>query len=179
MCDPERNKPLIVKVNKLSCILSAGKCKVNLVLYKSKSACSVLTDCFLKVCESLGSVMEILDGFVECFHRIAAQTVKEKTEAFSCSFKNLFVFNGADCVGFINVPLPKKLDVEDGKLFDFLCDTIRIRNEKEEYTIGGDMLMYSGFKAKQLFNYSGFNFSDSRIILDNDSRIYYLEKTEG
>ena len=78
----------------------------------------------------------------------------------------------------INVPLPKKLDVEDGKLFDFLCDTIKIRNEKEEYTIGGDMLMNSGFKPKQLFNYSGFNFSESRIILDNDSRIYYLEKTE-
>ena len=41
----------------------------------------------------------------------------------------------------INVPLPKKMDVEDGKFFDFLCDTIKIRNEKEEYTIGGDMLM--------------------------------------
>ena len=64
------------------------------------------------------------------------------------------------------------------KLFDFLCDTIKIRNEKEEYTIGGDMLMNSGFKGKQLFNYSGFNFSDSRIILDNDSRIYYLKKIQ-
>ncbi len=77
----------------------------------------------------------------------------------------------------INVPLPKKLDVEDGKLFDFLCETIRIRNEKDEYTVGGDMLMNSGFKAKQPFNYSGFNFADSRMLLDNDSRIYYLNKT--
>jgi hypothetical protein len=77
----------------------------------------------------------------------------------------------------INVPLPKKLDVEDGKLFDFLCETIRIRSEKDEYTIGGDMLMNSGFKPKQPFNYSGFNFSDSRMLLDNDSRIYYLNKT--
>lgn len=78
----------------------------------------------------------------------------------------------------LNVPLPKKLDVEDGKLFDFLCETVKLKNEKEEYTLYGDTFMNSGFKPKQPFNYSGFNFADSRIILDNDSRIYYLNKED-
>ncbi len=78
----------------------------------------------------------------------------------------------------INVPLPKKLDLEDGKMFDFLCKTVKLRNEKEDYTIGGDALMNSGFKPKQPFCYSGFNFSNSRILFDNDSRMYYLKKTE-
>ncbi len=78
----------------------------------------------------------------------------------------------------INVPLPKKMDLEDGKVFDFLCKTVKLRNEKEDYTIGGDALMNSGFKPKQPFCYSGFNFSNSRMLFDNDSRMYYLEKTK-
>ncbi len=78
----------------------------------------------------------------------------------------------------INVPLPKKMNVEDGKVFDFICETVKLRNEKEEYTLYGDAFMYSGFKPKQPFNYSGFNLSNSRMILDNDSRIYYLKKED-
>ncbi len=78
----------------------------------------------------------------------------------------------------INVPLPKKMDLEDGKMFDFLCKTVKLRNEKEDYTIGGDALMNSGFKPKQPFNYSGFNFSNSRMLFDNDSRMYYFKKTD-
>ena len=74
----------------------------------------------------------------------------------------------------INVPLPKKMDLEDGKLFEFLCKTIKLRNEKEDYTIGGDALMNSGFKPKQPFNYSGYNFTNSRMLFDNDSRMYYI-----
>ncbi len=79
----------------------------------------------------------------------------------------------------INVPLPKKMDVEDGKFFDFICETLKLRNEREEYTLTGDMFMYSGFKPKQPFNYSGFNLKDSRMILDNDSRIYYICKKDA
>ncbi len=78
----------------------------------------------------------------------------------------------------INVPLPKKMDLEDGKLFDFLCKTVKLRNEKEDYTLGGDALMNSGIKPKQPFNYSGYNFTDSRMLFDNDSRMYYLKKSE-
>lgn len=78
----------------------------------------------------------------------------------------------------INVPMPKKLDVEDGKFFNFLCDFVKLKSEKEDYLIGGDALMNSGFKPKQPYNYSGFKFQDSRMILDNDSRMYYISKTE-
>ena len=76
----------------------------------------------------------------------------------------------------INVPMPKKLNVEDGKFFDFVCEMVKLKSEKEDYIIGGDALMHSGFKPKQPYNYSGFKFSDSRMILDNDSRMYYVKK---
>ena len=79
----------------------------------------------------------------------------------------------------INVPLPKKMDLEEGKVFDFLCETVKLANEKEDYIVGGDALINSGFKPKQPFNYSGFKLSDSRMLLDNDSRIYYIEKVEA
>ncbi len=79
----------------------------------------------------------------------------------------------------INVPMPKKLNVEDGKFFDFVCEMIKLKSEKEDYIIGGDSLMASGFKPKQPYNYSGFKFGDSRMILDNDSRMYYIKKVSS
>jgi alpha-galactosidase len=79
----------------------------------------------------------------------------------------------------INVPLPKKMNVEDGKFFDFLCEMVKLKSETEHYTIGGDALMYSGFKPKQPYNYSGYKFGDSRMILDNDSRMYYVKKVNA
>ncbi len=78
----------------------------------------------------------------------------------------------------INTPLPKKFDMEEGKIYDFLCDTLKLGSEKENYTVGGDSLMYSGFKPKQPYVESGFSFSDSRILVDNDSRMYYLKKKD-
>lgn len=71
----------------------------------------------------------------------------------------------------INQPLPKKLDMDDGKLYDFLCNTIKLKNEKESFTAGGDSLMYSGFRPQQ----RGFNLSNARMLFDNDSRMYYLK----
>ena len=79
----------------------------------------------------------------------------------------------------INVPLPKKMNVEDGKFFDFLCEMVKLKSENEHYTMGGDALMYSGFKPKQPYNYSGYKFGDSRMILDNDSRMYYVKKIQA
>ena len=71
----------------------------------------------------------------------------------------------------INQPLPKKLDMDDGKFYEFLCNTIKLKNEKEEFTAGGDSLMYSGFRPQQ----RGFNLSKARMLFDNDSRMYYLK----
>ncbi len=71
----------------------------------------------------------------------------------------------------INQPLPKKLDMDDGKLYDFLCNTIKLKNEKESFTAGGDSLMYSGFRPQQ----RGFNLSNARMLFDNDSRMYYVK----
>ena len=71
----------------------------------------------------------------------------------------------------INQPLPKKLDMDDGKLYEFLCNTIKLKNEKEEFTAGGDSLMYSGFRPQQ----RGFNLSNARMLFDNDSRMYYVK----
>ncbi|MDD6145870.1 MAG: alpha-galactosidase [Oscillospiraceae bacterium] len=75
----------------------------------------------------------------------------------------------------INVPLPKKINMEDSVFFDYICDIVKLRSEKENYSIYGDSLMYSGFKPKQPYNLSGYKFSNSRMILDNDSRMYYLK----
>ncbi len=77
---------------------------------------------------------------------------------------------------FINAPLPLKLNIEDGKLFDYLCDTLKLVTEKEDREVFGDALMYSGFKASQK---GTFPMGGERVILDNDSRMYLLEKEEA
>ena len=73
----------------------------------------------------------------------------------------------------INTPLPIKIDVEDGKLFDFLCNTVKLTTEKEDRYASGDALMYAGFKAYEKGTAPD---GKTRVLLDNDSRIYILEK---
>lgn len=75
----------------------------------------------------------------------------------------------------INVPMPIKMDMEDGKFYEFLTNTVKLRTEKEDYTLSGDCLMYAGFKPGQPFTLSGFNF-DTRMLVDTDSRVYVLNK---
>lgn len=78
----------------------------------------------------------------------------------------------------INTPLPKKIDLE-GDFYEFVTDKIvRFKSEKESFTVGGDALMYAGFKPCQPFVMSGFSLTTSRMILDNDSRLYYIKKKE-
>ncbi len=84
------------------------------------------------------------------------------------------LINIKDFGGLLNVVLPVKLEMEDSKLYDFLCNTVKLRNEKEDYIAGGDSLMYSGFRPVQ----PGFNPLSARIIFDNDSRMYILKKKE-
>ncbi len=75
----------------------------------------------------------------------------------------------------INQPLPKKMDMDDGKFYEFLCNTIKLKNETESFTAFGDSLMYSGFRPAQ----KGFNLKNARMLFDNDSRIYHIkEKAE-
>ena len=76
--------------------------------------------------------------------------------------------------GLINA-LPIDIDTEDNKFYDIICGIVKLKNEKEEYTAGGDSLMYSGFKPVQ----PGFNPLTARILFDNDSRMYYLKKRES
>lgn len=71
----------------------------------------------------------------------------------------------------INQPLPKKMDMDDGKFYEFLCNVVKLRTEKEEHIAGGDALMYSGFRPAQ----KGFNLTNARMLFDNDSRMYYLK----
>ncbi len=79
----------------------------------------------------------------------------------------------------INVPLPKKLDMEDGKLYDFLTETVKLKTEKEEYvSIGGDALVNFGFRPHQHFALSGFKLGTTRMLFDTDSRMYYLREKE-
>ena len=86
------------------------------------------------------------------------------------------LFNIKTIGEIINTPLPKKIDLEESKLYEFLCETVKLRSEKENYTIGGDALMAAGFKPHQPFVLSGYKPGVSRILLDTDSRMYYLKE---
>lgn len=77
----------------------------------------------------------------------------------------------------IEKSMPKCVDVDDGKLFDWFVNVVKIHSEKEEYaSIGGDSLMYSGFKPHQKFASSGVTVGETRMIFDTDSRMYYLSE---
>ena len=78
----------------------------------------------------------------------------------------------------INTPLPKKIDIEESRLYDFLVETVKLRTEKEEYTVGGDALMNAGLKPHQPFVLSGYKLGVSRLLMDTDSRMYYLKEKE-
>lgn len=77
--------------------------------------------------------------------------------------------------------LPKSIDVEEGKFFDWLVNTIKLHTEKEDYDcIGGDALMNAGFKPHQRYMTNGFKPGISRMLIDTDSRMYYIcEKKQG
>lgn len=77
----------------------------------------------------------------------------------------------------INTPLPKKIDLEESKLYEFLAETVKLRSEKEDYTLDGGALMDAGFKPHQPFVLSGYKLGTTRILLDTDSRMYYLKET--
>lgn len=75
----------------------------------------------------------------------------------------------------INTPLPKKFDMEDGKVYNFLTDHIRLHSEREDYTLPGASLLYAGLVPCQLFVLSGYN-GKTRVMTDTDSRVYYLKE---
>ncbi|MBQ8029147.1 MAG: alpha-galactosidase [Clostridia bacterium] len=81
----------------------------------------------------------------------------------------------------IETVMPKQIDVEEGKFFEWICNTIKLHTEKENYEcVGGDALMFAGFKPHQHFALSGFKPGVSRMLLDTDSRMYYIcEKKNG
>lgn len=87
------------------------------------------------------------------------------------------LFNIRTIGEMINAPLPKKMDLEEGKFYNWLTETAKLRSEKESYDrIGGDALMNAGFKPHQRYVTSGYKPGKSRIIVDTDSRLYYLKK---
>ncbi len=72
----------------------------------------------------------------------------------------------------INQPLPKKFDMDDGKLYEFLTNTLKLKNENESFSAYGDSLMYSGFRPIQ----RGFKIINVRVLFDNDSRMYHIKE---
>lgn len=78
----------------------------------------------------------------------------------------------------INSVMPKKFDIEDGKVWEYITETLKLKTEKEDYTIGGDSLMASGFRPHQHFVLSGYKPGKSRMLLDTDSRMYYLKENK-
>ena len=97
----------------------------------------------------------------------------EKTYALSSRIQ---LFNIKTIGEIINTPLPKKIDLEESKLYEFLAETVKLRSEKEDYTLDGGALMDAGFKPHQPFVLSGYKLGTTRILLDTDSRMYYLKE---
>lgn len=72
---------------------------------------------------------------------------------------------------------PINMDMEDGKFYEFLTNTVKLKSEKVDFTVGGDGLMYAGFRPQQPYTSSGYN-TELRMLLDTDSRFYVLNKQE-
>ena len=73
----------------------------------------------------------------------------------------------------MNSVLPKHIDADESKLYDYIVNTIKLHSEKDNYNcIGGDALVNFGFRPTQ----RGFIPMKNRIIFDNDSRMYYLKE---
>ncbi|MBR2315162.1 MAG: alpha-galactosidase [Clostridia bacterium] len=98
-------------------------------------------------------------------------------ESFRYRLTNRDQFINIKSLGELINAGPFTFDVEDGKLYEFLTNNIKIHTEKTDYVIGGESLMNSGFKPQQPFTGSGYN-REIRPLLDTDSRIYILEKQE-
>lgn len=78
--------------------------------------------------------------------------------------------------GIVNsTPLPIKFDLDDGKVYDYICNTVKLTTEKEDRHVFGDALMNAGFKPGQRSTSPG---GDARLILDTESRIYMLAKED-
>lgn len=72
--------------------------------------------------------------------------------------------------------LPVTANLGESKTFEFVADKmIRYWAEKEDATVYGAALMYSGFQPSQTFSSGGFHLN-ARLLLDNDSRMYYAEQ---
>ena len=77
-----------------------------------------------------------------------------------------------------SLPVSVTKNMDDSKLYDFIVNTVKLHSEKEDYVIGGDSLMYSGFKPRTLAPQGGPN-SSVRRLTDTDSRMYILKKAEN
>lgn len=77
----------------------------------------------------------------------------------------------------INAPFKKGFDMDDGKVYDWLTNTVKLRCEKEEYEcISGAALVNAGFKPHQRYASCGFTLGKTRLVLDTDSRLYVLKE---
>lgn len=72
---------------------------------------------------------------------------------------------------------PINMDMEDGKFYEFLTNTVKLKSEKVDFTVGGDGLMYAGFRPQQPYTSSGYS-TEIRMLIDTDSRFYVLNKQE-
>lgn len=83
---------------------------------------------------------------------------------------NIKIFTEIICSG-----IPLTID-PDGGVINTLTDNVALRTEKDAYEmLPGSALMFAGFKPKRLFSGSGYNF-DTKMLLDNDSRLYEVTK---
>lgn len=73
---------------------------------------------------------------------------------------------------------PINMDMEDGKFYEFLTNTVKLKSEKVDFTVGGDGLMYAGFRPQQPYTSSGYS-TEIRMLIDTDSRFYVLNKQEA
>lgn len=78
-----------------------------------------------------------------------------------------------DFGGLVNAIAPIHIK-QDGLLHKLLGLFIKMNGDEENLTVKGDLLNSAGLIMKQLFVGTGFN-DNTRLMLDNDSRLYYFD----
>ena len=92
-------------------------------------------------------------------------------------FKMLpFEYDIREFGSLINTVLPLHIR-QDSLVHRGIARVVRMKSEKEDVTLPGDLLMYAGVNLKDAYAGTGYSPEETRLFRDFDARLYYIEKT--
>lgn len=115
-------------------------------------------------------------------HQVSAQTSFVKfTGLDSQAMYNMCVRRQGLNLKMFGEIIPNKIPGmdEESKIYGKVTDIIGLKTEKQEIpSVSGSALMNAGFVPNMQFNGGGFNFTVTRFMLDNSSRLYLATKNK-